>query len=79
FSAVRVGDWKLIYFHVSGKLELYNLRTDLSETKDLAGAQPKKLRELTTTLTKFLQDTDAQMPTDRRTGKPVPLPEATVN
>ena len=75
-GAVRVGEWKLSYIHATGKMELYNLRDDLSEAKNLAAAQRHKLRQLATTLTKFLRDTGTQMPTDRRTDKAVPLPGA---
>lgn len=42
--AVRQGDWKL----VSGKntLELYHLKTDISETNNLADKYPEKVNEL---------------------------------
>lgn len=75
FSAVRGGDWKLIYFHATGKTELYNLRDDLSETKNLVDAEAAKAEELSATLANFLSEVDAQMPIDRRSGKPVPLPQ----
>ena len=46
--ALRDGDWKLICRN-KGKnpdAELYNLALDVSETKDLATAEPEKLKEL---------------------------------
>jgi arylsulfatase B len=49
-AAVRVGDWKLLRNPRRGtdaKWQLYNLADDLSETRDLAAAQPDKTRELT--------------------------------
>ena len=42
--AVRSGDWKLVAKH--RRWELYNLKTDRSEMRDLAGAFPDKAREL---------------------------------
>jgi arylsulfatase A-like enzyme len=43
--AVRKGDWKL--HGLRGQLELINLATDPSEQKNLAAAQPEKVKELT--------------------------------
>lgn len=40
-SAVRSGDYKLIEFFEDGRLELYNLRTDLSEEHNLVAAEPQ--------------------------------------
>ncbi len=51
-GAVRSGDWKLIEYFEDGKLELYNLRADLSETTDLSS----KLTDMTTKLHKMLVD-----------------------
>ncbi len=44
--AIRQGDWKLLWPN-GGSAELYNLATDLSETKDLANAEPDRVRDLT--------------------------------
>ncbi len=45
--AVRHGDMKLVVSKGgSGQPELYNLATDLGESKDLAAAQPAKVKEL---------------------------------
>jgi arylsulfatase A-like enzyme len=43
-SAIRMGDWKMLRFQ--GRAEMYNLRDDIGESKDLAGSNPEKLREL---------------------------------
>jgi len=48
-SAIRVGDWKLVRGLKDGKTglwELYNFRTDRSETHDLAEKHPEKVKEL---------------------------------
>ena len=46
-QAIRKGDWKAVRYNVhnDGKMELYNLKTDLSENIDLAGAYPDKVAE----------------------------------
>jgi arylsulfatase A-like enzyme len=44
--ATRIGDWKLTRAAGAESAELHNLAADPSEQKDLAKAQPEKLREL---------------------------------
>jgi arylsulfatase A-like enzyme len=45
--AIRDGDMKLVVSKGgSGQPELYNLATDIGESKDLAAAQPAKVKEL---------------------------------
>jgi len=44
--AAREGDWKLVAKGPAGKWELYNLAADRTETRDLAAAEPAKLKEL---------------------------------
>ena len=41
-----MGDWKLIATGASGPWELYNLATDRAEQKDLASANPDRVRQL---------------------------------
>ena len=74
FSAIRHGDWKLIYFHDGPRYELYNLANDLSETKNLADTEVEKRNELAAELRDYLKKVDAQMPLDRKTNRPIPLP-----
>jgi arylsulfatase A-like enzyme len=45
-SSVRMGDWKLIEFFEDGRLELYNLRDDVSEKRNLAAEKPAVVRQL---------------------------------
>ena len=45
-KAIRVGDWKLVQEGRSGSAELFNLKSDLSETADLAAKEPAKFTEL---------------------------------
>ena len=64
---VRAGEWKLIrWFETSArypeKHELYNLRQDIGETKNLAGATPAKVKELDALIDRFLKETGATFP-----------------
>ncbi|HZN11942.1 MAG TPA: sulfatase-like hydrolase/transferase, partial [Blastocatellia bacterium] len=40
-QAVRMGDWKAVRHELGGPLELYNLKTDLREERDVAAAHPE--------------------------------------
>ncbi len=62
-GSIRSGDWKLIEFFETGKLELYNLKDDLSETKDLSKEKPEITKELHDKLVAWRKDTGAKMPT----------------
>jgi arylsulfatase A-like enzyme len=64
-GSIRDGDWKLLEFFETGKRELYNLRNDLGEKKDLASAMPEKLRELHAKLQAWRKDISAPMPRKR--------------
>lgn len=74
-SAIRKGDWKLIYHMRTGKKELYNLKDDIGELNDLATAHPDKLKALSNALSNQLRKWDAPMPGMKSTGKPVPWPD----
>lgn len=62
YSAVRSGDWRLIEFHESGRLELYNLDSDLGERNNLAASQPDRTSQIHGKLNRWRQAVDAQMP-----------------
>ncbi|TMM58034.1 sulfatase [Maribacter algarum] len=73
-STVRKGDWKLIYYHADRSMELFNLKDDIGETKNLTELNPEKLKELATTLSDYLKGVNAQMPIDKETGEVVEYP-----
>ena len=50
-------------FFEDGRLELYNLRDDIGETKNLASAEPKKTKELHRKLQAWRTEIKAPMPT----------------
>ncbi|MBN1816276.1 MAG: sulfatase [Sedimentisphaerales bacterium] len=62
YSIVRQGDWKLIKRYQGRPFELFNLRLDLSERKDLSDKQPEKVQELDALLQTWLKDVHAKMP-----------------
>lgn len=74
-TSLRKGDWKLVYRHRTQTLELYNLAEDLSERNNLADQQREVLQMMAKAMGDKLRDYDAQMPTVRATGKPLPYPE----
>lgn len=62
-SAIRLGDYKLIRFHEDNRLELYDLKKDISESTDLAAKLPEKTRDLASRLDAWLKSVDARFPT----------------
>jgi arylsulfatase A-like enzyme len=72
---VRSGDWKLLrWFGVpageDGRYELYDLRADLGETKNLATSEPARVKELDALIDGFLTDTGATFPQPNPAYKP---------
>lgn len=61
-SAIRRGHFKLIKFYDDNSVELYNLRDDLSESKDLSKSMPDKTTELKNKLEIWISETDAKVP-----------------
>ena len=51
--AIRQGPWKLI-FYKSGTRELYNLKDDLSETRDVLAANPDVVERLTKLMQQYI-------------------------
>ena len=45
-SAIRKGDWKLMEFFEDGRVELNDLAADISESRNLADAEPARASEL---------------------------------
>jgi len=64
-SAVRLGDWKLIEYFEDSAIELYNLKDDVGETKDLFRARPDKAKELHKILVDWRRAVGAPVPTER--------------
>lgn len=67
-GAIRQGDWKLIEFFEDGRLELYNLKQDISEEKNLMATTPLKVNQQRATamqreLAAWRKRVSAKMPT----------------
>lgn len=75
FSAVRLGDWKLIYYHLDESFELFNITDDIGEIKNLASTEPAKVKELAGVLSDYLKKVDAQLPAHKETGEAVAYPD----
>jgi arylsulfatase A-like enzyme len=60
-GAVRVGDYKLLEYFENKSVQLFNLKEDPGEQKDLSREQPKKARQLLTRLQAWRKDVAARM------------------
>jgi arylsulfatase A len=63
YSAIHKGDFKLIEFLADMRVELYDLRDDISEQHDLAEKMPDKVDELRKRLHAWRDEVGAQLPT----------------
>ena len=63
-SVIRKGDWKLIQFFETDTIELYNLKFDLGEERNLVKTHTKKAQELLAELKAWQKDTRAVIPTE---------------
>jgi arylsulfatase A-like enzyme len=63
-SVIRSGDWKFLRFYEDVREELYNLKDDIGETKNLAASMPKKAAELKSQLDAVLKAHNAEIPID---------------
>jgi arylsulfatase A len=63
YGAIRAGDFKLIEFFDDMRVELYNLREDPGEQRDLTVDMPAKVDELRARLHGWRKEVGAQMPT----------------
>lgn len=69
YSAIRKGDWKLIYFYGLGKAELYNLNDDIGEHNNLVNRYPDKAKAMVEQLITMLKKEKAQFPSNAKTGE----------
>ena len=93
-SAVRIGDWKLVYRISEGArsadeslypdtrntaraaaVELYNLKEDIGETRNVAADYPEIVSRLADTLSARLRRWNSPMPVVVSSGQPAPLPD----
>ncbi|KJF43550.1 sulfatase [Draconibacterium sediminis] len=62
-SAIRSGNWKLIKNYETNTSELYNLKDDIGETKDLSDVEAEVVNHLEQELDAWLTDLEASLPT----------------
>ncbi|MEZ5355412.1 MAG: sulfatase [Bryobacteraceae bacterium] len=68
-SAVRSGDWKLLEYFEDGHVELYHLREDPGEEKDLAAAMPERASQLRGKLAAWRKEAGARIPAVNPSGR----------
>jgi arylsulfatase A-like enzyme len=62
-GAIREGDWKLIEHYEDSRMELFNLRNDAGEARNLAEREPARAASMKEALHAWLRRSDAQMNT----------------
>ncbi|MFC7336811.1 sulfatase [Haloferula chungangensis] len=67
-SAMRMGKWKLHEYFEDGRIELYDLESDLGERHNLAATHPEKAAELHRMLKAWRKDVKAPVPTELNKG-----------
>lgn len=72
--AIRQGKWKLIYDYKTGRKELYNITSDISEQNDLSARKPHIVNKLSKQLGNYLRSVSAQRP-HFKDGTPCPWPD----
>lgn len=70
--AIRQGPWKLVFL-ADGAKELYNLETDLSETKDLAAARPEVVVRLSALMQRYIDNGRSTPGAPQKNAVPVSL------
>ena len=71
-SAIRIGEWKAIYFYEQRDWVLYNIRQDIGETQNLADTHPDRLRRLAGEMRALHDQLGAQYPIAKATDLPEP-------
>ena len=61
--AFRIGDWKFIQFYEKDRRELYNLKSDIGESDNLAKRMPEKAAKMKAQLDAMLKDHGTKIPT----------------
>jgi arylsulfatase A-like enzyme len=61
-GAVRWNEWKLVEDYETGKIELYNLQTDIGEENNLSATFPERAKQFYQLLHNWRQNVGAEMP-----------------
>jgi arylsulfatase A-like enzyme len=73
-GAIRMGAWKLVENYENGAVELYNLREDVGEKKDLASAQAERVKTMRARLHAWYRETGAKFLRAKEGGAPAWTP-----
>lgn len=71
YSIIRKGDWKLIKRYEGRPFELFNLREDPGEARDLAERDPDRVRQLDGRLALWLAEVGARLPRPNPDSRPL--------
>ncbi len=63
YGAIREGDFRLLEFYEDNRIELYNLKDDIGESRDLSSSLPDKANTMRRKLHDWRRQVGAQMPT----------------
>ncbi|WP_072541755.1 sulfatase [Bacteroides mediterraneensis] len=75
YSSILKGDYHLIYNWENGRFRLYNVKDDLSEQIDLSERLPEIVKKLSSELSDYLRERNAQRPSLKSDGKILPYPD----
>lgn len=64
-GVIRLGDYKLLQFFEDRRIELYNLKADIGEQRDLSLTNPTKAKQLLDRLHAWQKKVAAPIPTER--------------
>lgn len=73
--SIRLDDWKLIYYYETGKKELFNIKEDIGEKKNMVKEKPRLVESLSQKLGELLRERQAQRPFLKWTQEAVPWPD----
>lgn len=62
YSSIRSGDYRLIESLEDGSMQLYNIKKNIGESKDLSQSMPEKVKEMKRALQKWRESVGAQYP-----------------
>ena len=65
-GAIRDGDYKLLEYFENGTVQLFNLKDDLGEQKNLAADEPEHTAKLLVKLRAWRKKVDAKMPKPKK-------------
>ena len=75
YSSLRFGDYKIIAHHARRKVELFNLKNDISEKTDLSKKNPETTQKLVKIMSDRLRKLKSNMSRDKKSNQEIPYPD----